>query len=500
MTNTNKFDASSLEITPELGIALAAIQQGRNVNVLGKAGTGKSTLINLLMHDDRYKSDGVTLLMGTTGVSALNIMERVNAHSDEPVSASTIHRAFGFSTKPVVVGNAIIRDELMSVFQPRDYVTRIIIDETSMARVDLFQLIIDTLKAYRAVPTINSETIKHLPQIILLGDLLQIEPVVLDQDKERLDGMFDSYFYFDSWAYQELQFVEVALSKVFRTRDADYVYFLNNLREGNVDHADLVEFNSKYVMKEEDFWDILPDPEHPYVTLCPTNKRAEEINNFWMKAIEEPEYTFYGVEKGEVNDKDKIIPDVLKLKVGCVVMIRVNGPDLSYVNGSMGEVVGFDGFEEDELTARATNEDIYILVKVGETVYRIGANKWQLYDAKGEVVGVYKQFPVQLGYACTVHKSQGLEFDYLYFDTSPWGCKFASGLTYVALSRVTSPNGLGLHRKLTLQDVKVDANALKFAQRVESRTLELCSDPDILEEIDKYFEIKTKPRKRGMRA
>jgi ATP-dependent exoDNAse (exonuclease V) alpha subunit len=237
------------------------------------------------------------------------------------------------------------------------------------------------------------------------------------------------------------------LEKVYRTDNVVFLKFLNMIREGKVSYQNLTNFNNRFVMTEQYFLDnVLPEGKE-YTVLCTTNDEVKKINDFKLSQLDTVGKTFYMDTEGEVQRSDMIVEEELFLKIGARVMIRVNGDN--YVNGSLGVITGLPSYHNNNVE-----------VEIDGHVYSIGRHKWEIYDANGEVEGVYSQYPLNISYSISCHKSQGLGFEYMLIN--PGRGFFASGQLYTALSRSSNPAGLGLLKEIKLNDVKVDYSALKW--------------------------------------
>jgi len=307
-------DLSYIEINPELQVILNHVEAGDNIVVNGQAGSGKSSLIDIIAHDPKYETKGTTLYAGSTGISAINITEKVDK------KASTLHRAMGFGIEKIYPEDRVVRGKYRKFF--KEDVSRIIIDEISMVTVDLMNKFLWSLLGYYNVKVISPETLKVLDgiQLILLGDVLQLEGVVKKNEKEEMLRMFKSptHFFFGSELYQALNFVELPLLKSYRT---DHVGFLNAMRKiriGNVTAENMAELSNHFLIgsEEEYIQKVLPTPTTPYTTICTTNKEVDKINEKWLNKIDEPEITITSVIYGDIKGSDKVVPDELILKKG----------------------------------------------------------------------------------------------------------------------------------------------------------------------------------------
>lgn len=446
-------DLSYIEINEELKEILDNIKNGHNVTILGPGGSGKSTLVDILANDPEYGTSGKTIYCGSTGVSAVNIFEKTGK------KASTLHRAMGFGVDKIYPGDAITHSKSRDFFTKE--VSRIIIDESSMIRVDLMELFLNSLLAYFGLRDASGSVVERLPQIILLGDPLQIEGVVRWGEKQELLRIYESHYFFSSPLYKKFNFVELSLMKIYRTDNLSYLEALRKLRIGSVTREHIDEFNNAFIISSEKNFkeQILPTKETEYTTICTTNKEVEEINNYWMDKIKEPPVTFTSVIWGDVKPSEKIVPDQLVLKKGCRVMIRKNHPGGAYVNGTIGTVTSLPNKKYIE-----GDSSCYVGVSVNGENYRIKTNTWDITDAFGDIVGEVSQFPLSVCYALTVHKSQGNQFDYMLI--KPGRGFFASGQLYTALSRSSNPTGMRLLKPIKYSDVKIDHNALAWNNKI----------------------------------
>jgi energy-coupling factor transporter ATP-binding protein EcfA2 len=450
-----------IEINPELKVILEHVKKGDNITVCGQAGSGKSTLIDLLAHHPDYQTEGKTIYCGSTGISAINITEKTGK------KASTLHRAMGMGVEAIHLEDQVVSSKKYKFF--REDVSRIIIDEISMVRVDMLHKVLFSLLGYfgiRELKDINQEAIdriKHI-SIIVLGDVLQTEAIMKKDEKADLYSEFNTptHFFFGSELYQALNFIELPLLKSYRTTHVGYLNALRKIRVGNVDWDSMQEFSDHFLISSEEEYikTVLPTPSEPYTTICTTNKEVELINDREMAKIDEPEVCIGTVIHGEVRPSEKIVPDELILKKGCRVMIRCNAPNGDYVNGSLGEVVSLPKGKY-----LRGNCDHYIKVKVNDRTFNINPYQWDILDGDEEVIGSVIQFPLTVSYAITTHRSQGLEFKYLLINPGQYGF-FANGLCYTALSRSSNPDGMRLLRPITLKDVKVDAKALAWNNNI----------------------------------
>lgn len=404
--------------------AFDAVAAGKNVFITGSGGVGKSYLIEKL--DQEFWDTSV--LLAPTGISALNI------------NGTTLHRAFGL---PFHVATS--EDWYKTSFKSRDLfgkasgIERIVIDEISMVRADMFVTLDKRLRAIRKV----QEPFGGL-QVVVIGDFCQLPPVVPTKDAVELYKMFDSPYAFYCQSWFDCEFETINLDQVVRQEDEADILILNKIRMGEqVDTAlKLINMITANTKKTADM-----------VTLCMTNQSADYINQHHYDQIEGEEFHYKALISGTI--KERPVNENLYLKKGVRVMITANDPDLVYANGHCGEIVQINRFV------------IMVRLDSGETV-SVRKHKWEAQDyvtdgngeAERKVVGTYTQFPLRLGWAITVHKSQGMTLDAvsLRMDSG----SFVHGQTYVALSRVKSLKRLHIDRPLVESDVITDDDVVRF--------------------------------------
>lgn len=397
----------------------------------GRAGTGKSTLLNYF----RTHTSKKHIVLAPTGIAAIQ------------VGASTIHSFFGFPLRELVADDPEIR--AWSSSHPRLKILweadTIIIDEVSMVRADIMDGIDQALR-------LNLKN--NIPfggkQMIFIGDVFQLPPVTTDKGKLQSDDDWQrSHFFFSSHAYKQSKPRIIELKKIHRQRDDDFIFVLNRLRTGIVDESDLAILNERCTESIGDFG----------VTLATTNAIADHVNEDQLNGLRTIAFIFKGIVEGNFSENNLPAPKTLVLKKGAQVMMVKNDPFGRWVNGSIGKIEDVD---ESEIKVRFPDGNVYVVER------QVWEQKQYEWDKKANtisfsVTGIYKQFPMRLAWAITIHKSQGLTFDSVTIDLGKG--TFAHGQLYVALSRCKTLDGIRLKRKIQLKDVMVDEDVTGFAGR-----------------------------------
>ena len=413
----------------------------RSIFLTGKAGTGKTTFLNDFVRKTRKKH----IVVAPTGIAAIN------------AGGVTIHSMFGLPLRTFLpttdrvdsnLANNIA--DLMPHFKYRKdklkllrEIEIIIIDEVSMLRADVLDMMDFSLRHVRR----NQQKFGGV-QMLFIGDLYQLPPVV--RDEYVLKQYYDSPFFFDSYALKELPLITLELTTVYRQKDENFLEILNEIRDGAVGDIDFDTLNERYLP------DFEPKDE-PYVYLTSHNRMADEINQKKLAALP-GKSRFYDAEIiGNFNENQFPNDEILELKIGAQIMFIRNDAsgEKRYFNGKLAEIVEVD---DKEISVIIDGEDeIYKLKKETweQKRYSLGEDK----SIQEEVLGSFKQYPIRLAWAVTIHKSQGLTFDRLIIDA---GKSFASGQVYVALSRCRTLEGIVLKSKITPEVIFSDRRVSKF--------------------------------------
>ena len=413
----------------------------RSIFLTGKAGTGKTTFLNDFVRKTRKKH----IVVAPTGIAAIN------------AGGVTIHSMFGLPLRTFLpttdrvdsnLANNIA--DLMPHFKYRKdklkllrEIEIVIIDEVSMLRADVLDMMDFSLRHVRR----NQQKFGGV-QMLFIGDLYQLPPVV--RDEYVLKQYYDSPFFFDSYALKELPLITLELTTVYRQKDEKFLEILNEIRDGAVGDIDFDTLNERYLP------DFEPKDE-PYVYLTSHNRMADEINQKKLAALP-GKSRFYDAEIiGNFNENQFPNDEILELKIGAQIMFIRNDAsgEKRYFNGKLAEIVEVD---DKEISVIIDGEDeIYKLKKETweQKRYSLGEDK----SIQEEVLGSFKQYPIRLAWAVTIHKSQGLTFDRLIIDA---GKSFASGQVYVALSRCRTLEGIVLKSKITPEVIFSDRRVSKF--------------------------------------
>lgn len=417
-----------IEINPQFAKALELMEEGSgNVFVTGRAGTGKSTLLEYF----RSITSKNIVVLAPTGVAAVNI------------SGQTIHSFFGF--RPDVTVEKVRRQAKRKTAPIYKKLDAIVIDEISMVRADLLDCIDEFLRINGKEPGLPFGGI----QMIFIGDLYQIPPVVTADECFIFDEYYDSEYFFDSRVYAEIEIEHVELEKIYRQSDPNFIALLNKIRNKTIAEEDIGLINWNYIVDST----VLPKDT---IYLTTTNAMAEERNKEELLKLPGKPDVFEADISGDIDRKHFPAEELLVLKKGAQVMLLNNDSAGRWINGTLGTVVGI---EEDCLEVRLSNGPVEEVKPFKWNVYRF---YWDQ-DSKSvaaDNVGSFRQFPLKLAWAITIHKSQGKTFDNVAIDLGRG--TFASGQLYVALSRCRSLEGVFLKREINLSDVRVDFRVMKF--------------------------------------
>jgi len=402
----------------------------KNIFVTGKAGTGKSTLLEYF----RINTEKKIVVLAPTGVSAIKIR------------GQTIHSFFRFPPR-------LIQKQHIKRLRSRNLIKNIdviVIDEASMLRADLLDAIDYSLRLNRA---------NDIPfggvQLIIFGDLFQLPPVVESESKDLMADIYKSPYFFSAKVFKEINLEYIELKKIYRQKDNDFIELLNRIRIKKTTKKDLDFLNRRlnYNMNHV---------SNGVVTLTTTNNQAKHINTRYLNAIDSPEYQYDAEISPEFQESSYPVEAKLRLKKGAQVMLVRNDSLKRWVNGTIAEIVSL------------TQSDIK--VSIDGNIYKVPKVSWEKikysYNSlddkiEEEIVGSFKQYPIKLAWAITIHKSQGQTFNDIIIDMG-FGA-FTHGQTYVALSRCTTLEGILLKSPITHSDIIFDDRVYQFQKSLKTR-------------------------------
>lgn len=418
-----------MALNEKQALAFEEIKKGSNVYVSGAGGVGKSYLIEHVK--SYYEADKDTIFCAPTGAAALNI------------KGATIHSTFGLPTHILMKHDAKTCANKSHDVGVLKEINRLVIDEVSMIRADVFITIDRILRLVKR---------RDVPfggvQVIVFGDMFQLSPVLVPREREHYNRYYDTVFCFDTVTWAEAGFITIELDEVIRQSDEELISHLHNIRVGNDKVSESVSY---FINNSADAQELIEtDP----IILCTTNAIADEQNKIRYSELETPEHVFHAEIKGQYADPP--VEAVLKLKEGMRIMFAVNDPDKQFVNGSMGYIVEIG---KDMITVVIDPDDVLVYV----SRYKFEQYSYES-DKDGNVYpnvsATFNQFPIKAGWAVTVHKSQGKTLDRAMIDFGR-GC-FLSGQAYVALSRVKTIEGIGFLRGFSYSDVITDKRVQNF--------------------------------------
>ena len=423
----------------------------KNIFLTGKAGTGKTTFLKHIIEHTHKKA----LIVAPTGIAAINA-GGVTIHSlfqlpfgnFVPVSQNLSNQLQFKINDPA----SLIRNMQMSSMKRNllREVELLIVDEVSMLRADLLDAMDVILKHVRN----QRQRAFGGVQVLFIGDLLQLPPVVKDEEWGILKQHYKSIFFFDARVLQQEKPLYIELDKIYRQSDNEFIQLLNNLRQNQVTENDINLLNKYYQPG------FKPALNQNYITLTTHNYKAINLNKEFLNNIQEPSFFFDAKVEGEFSEYSYPVEKTLELKKGAQIMFVKNDPTGAqrFFNGKIGVV------------SKLTNNSIEVTFNDTGKSINVDAYEWQnlkyvlnetTNEIEEEITGTFKQFPIKLAWAITVHKSQGLTFDKAIVDI---GSAFAPGQVYVALSRLRSLNGLVLTSRINYNELSQDKDVMDFAK------------------------------------
>lgn len=428
-------------------------QTNRHIFLTGKAGTGKTTFLKYIKENSGKK----IAVLAPTGVAAINA-GGVTIHSFFLLPFGTYiynHRSdWGESDSHIFNRNQLLSKlrfnhnklELLRELE------LLVIDEISMVRADVLDAVDAILRSVRRKP--------YQPfgglQVLYIGDMFQLPPVVRQQEKALLESVYESPFFFDAMVVKEEEPLLIELKKIYRQQDETFISILNNIRNNSATEDDLQALHDHFNPH------FIPDRDAGFITLTSHNFQADDINKREMERLPSLPYKIEAVIEKDFPDNAYPVDKMLQLKEGAQIMFIKNdkGESRRYYNGKIGLVEKIEDGGNKVYIRFKDESDLFLMEK--ETWKNIRYKYDNANDAVDEeVLGTFTQYPVRLAWAVTIHKSQGLTFDKAIIDA---GQSFAPGQVYVALSRLTSLNGLVLRSRITPAAVMTDERVLAFSQ------------------------------------
>ncbi len=431
---------------------------GTSIFLTGKAGTGKTTFLKAI----KERSAKRMIVVAPTGVAAIN------------AGGVTIHSFFQLPFTPFIPGMAIkdrfdFGKEKRRIIRTLDMV---VIDEISMVRSDLLDAVDSVLRRYRD----RTQPFGGV-QLLMIGDLQQLTPVVTPQDEEMLRPYYDTPYFFGSKALQQISYVTIQLTHVYRQQDQAFIDILNHIRDGRPTAGDMERLNARCRPV------FFPKAEEGYIRLTTHNRLADSFNETELQKLKGRRYTYRAEIKDTFPEYSYPADVNLELKVGAQVMFIKNdgsGRHL-YYNGRIGHVTALD---EKGIEVKCPGDEEPIKVEPQEwenTKYAINERTKTI---EPQVQGVFRQYPLRLAWAITIHKSQGLTFDRAIIDA---GLSFASGQVYVALSRCKSLEGLVLASPISAGNVINDRRVAEYiAHQQEAAEASIRNLPGLKEEYFRF--------------
>ena len=451
-----------MESNKQLELARKIIEEtDSSLFLTGKAGTGKTTFLHQLRTTSRKRM----IVAAPTGIAAIN------------AGGVTLHSFFQLDFGPYIPGikrsgdrrSQSFRKEKIQIIRGLDL---LVIDEVSMVRSDMLDAVDAVLRRYRE---------HNLPfggvQLLLIGDLQQLPPVVTEAERPLLATHYASPYFFDSHALQSLDYVTLELEKVYRQSDRDFLEMLNAVRDNKADAETLRRLNERHIP------DFNPADSEGYVRLTTHNRFADKINAERMECLAGPSYIYDAKIQGNFPESSYPADPHLELRKGAQVMFIKNdvGAERRFFNGMLGQVTDLDN-EKVVVTTVDTGDEIVVTPMLWENLtYKVNEQSKEIEE---KIDGTYSQMPLKPAWAITIHKSQGLTFDRAIIDVD---MSFTHGQTYVALSRCRTLAGMVLERPIPASAIITDSTVTNFLKSHRDMNL----DEEKIETLSQAYQMRT---------
>ena len=434
---------------PEFQDAWSVIRKThRSVFLTGKAGTGKSTFLKYICANTTKNH----IVLAPTGIAAVN------------VGGQTMHSFFKIPFKPMVpddpdYANPTRMCKMLRYTKEKVKLIRelelIIIDEISMVRADIIDFVDRVLRVYSG----NMREPFGGKQLLLVGDIFQLEPVVTHDTRDILRRYYKNFFFFNARAFAQINLVAIELRKIYRQSDNDFIALLDRIRINRASSTDIARLNQRC---NPDYHEVNDDF---VITLATRRDTVDSINDDHMKALKTPEYVYEGAIEGDFPENSLPTAYNLALKEGAQVIFIRNDKEGRWCNGTIARIT------------KLTDTRVYVALENGKEMAverEIWENMQYTYNEKEKkveekVLGSFSQIPIKPAWALTVHRSQGLTFNKVVIDFA--GGAFTGGQTYVALSRCTSLEGITLLKPLSERDIIVSMAVVDFSRQFNNRQI-----------------------------
>jgi len=434
----------------------------QNVFITGRAGTGKSTLLNYFRNATKKK----VVFLAPTGVAAVNI------------KGQTIHSFFQFRPSVTLQEVKRLKDKGNQKKDLYKKLDALVIDEISMVRADLLDCVDKFMRLNGKSPSKPFGG----AQVIFIGDLYQLAPVVRSQEKQIFHTHYETPYFFSAHVFNDFDMELIELEKIYRQKDEAYIKLLNAVRNNSVTDEGLQKINTRclpdFEKEEKDF----------YVYLTTTNDQASLINDKELQKIDRKHYHLPAFIEGEFSKEYYPTSPELQVKVGAQVMMLNNDYKDRWINGTIGKITKIAGDEEGRI-ALSIQMDHGKIYNVYPYTWEISSFSLEKGHLISKIVGTFTQYPLMLAWAITIHKSQGKTFEKVIIDLGRG--TFAHGQAYVALSRCTSLEGIVLKKEFLKEHIWMDHTIIKFLTKFQyQKSEQVCSTIEKIELIKKAIEVK----------